>query len=115
MTALTRSTVAAWAGNSTSHQVAPDVPTGMAQTFAAMTHLDEAVTGAGGIALRYGALYGPHEDTQTEAVRKRRYPVIGGGPGLPRRLPPLRAAYTSGLTQPAAHPPHLSGWWVAGP
>ena len=60
----------------------PDVPAGMAQTFAAMTHLDQAVTAAGGIALRYGGLYGPHPDTQTEAVRKRRYPVIGDGGGI---------------------------------
>lgn len=58
-----------------------DLPAAMRQTFAAMTHLDRAVTEAGGIALRYGAFYGPHSDTQTEAVRKRRYPVIGDGAG----------------------------------
>lgn len=59
-----------------------DLPPRMQQTFAAMTHLDQVVTDAGGIALRYGAFYGPHPDTQTEAVRKRRYPVIGDGGGI---------------------------------
>lgn len=51
------------------------------QTFAAMAHLDEAVTGAGGIALRYGGFYGD-DNWMIEATRKRRYPVIGDGRGL---------------------------------
>ena len=51
------------------------------QTFAAMAHLDEAVTAAGGIALRYGGFYG-EPDQMTTAVRKRQYPLIGDGAGM---------------------------------
>lgn len=51
------------------------------QTFAAMTHLDQAVTGAGGIALRYGGFYGD-PDALTKAVRRRMYPIIGDGAGV---------------------------------
>jgi nucleoside-diphosphate-sugar epimerase len=51
------------------------------QTFAAMSHLDEAVTAAGGIALRYGGFYG-EPDQMTTAVRKRQYPLIGDGAGM---------------------------------
>jgi nucleoside-diphosphate-sugar epimerase len=51
------------------------------QTFAAMNHLDQAVTGAGGIALRYGGFYGD-PDALTKAVRKRQYPIIGDGAGV---------------------------------
>ena len=51
------------------------------QTFAAMNHLDQAVTGAGGIALRYGGFYGD-PDALIKAVRKRQYPIIGDGAGV---------------------------------
>jgi nucleoside-diphosphate-sugar epimerase len=54
----------------------------MRETAAAMRHLEEAVTGAGGIALRYGAFYGDPEDGLIEAVRKRRFPIIGDGRGV---------------------------------
>jgi len=90
----------------------------MARTFAAMTHLDEAVTGAGGVALRYGGLYGPHEDTQTKAVRKRRYPVIGDGGGItsfidlhtPRQRPCSRSSMTArpSTTSPMTSPPRCA-------
>jgi 2-alkyl-3-oxoalkanoate reductase len=46
-----------------------------------MNHLDQAVTGAGGIALRYGGFYGD-PDALTKAVRKRLYPIIGDGAGV---------------------------------
>jgi nucleoside-diphosphate-sugar epimerase len=52
------------------------------QSHAAMRHLDEAVTGAGGIALRYGAFYGASNDGLIEPVRKRQFPVVGGGGGV---------------------------------
>ncbi len=51
------------------------------QTFAAMNHLDQAVTGVGGIALRYGGFYGD-PDALIKAVRKRYYPIIGDGAGV---------------------------------
>jgi nucleoside-diphosphate-sugar epimerase len=50
--------------------------------MAAIRHLEDAVLRAGGAALRYGWLYGPGaSDTQVEAVRKRRFPLVGGGTG----------------------------------
>ena len=48
----------------------------------ALRHLEDAVTGAGGAALRYGALYGPGAtDDQVMMVRKRLFPLVGGGTG----------------------------------
>jgi nucleoside-diphosphate-sugar epimerase len=49
--------------------------------FEAMAHLDQAVTAAGGIALRYGGFYGD-VDTMVAAVRKRQFPLIGEGNGM---------------------------------
>ncbi|HEY7223986.1 MAG TPA: NAD(P)-dependent oxidoreductase [Micromonosporaceae bacterium] len=61
-------------------------PPAARETFAAMSHLDAAVTGAGGVALRYGTFYGD-TDPATKAglldpVRKRRYPLVAGGRGI---------------------------------
>jgi len=56
-------------------------PASAARTFAAMVHLDQAVTAAGGIALRYGGFYG-EPDQMTTAVAKRRYPLVGDGQGM---------------------------------
>ncbi|MGH3141887.1 MAG: NAD-dependent epimerase/dehydratase family protein, partial [Gaiellales bacterium] len=55
---------------------------GMQETSAAMNYLDEAVTGAGGIALRYGAFYGADNDALIEPVRKRQFPIVGEGGGV---------------------------------
>jgi nucleoside-diphosphate-sugar epimerase len=55
---------------------------GMSETVAAMTYLEEAVTGAGGIVLRYGIFYGAHNDGLLEPVRKRRFPIVGEGGGF---------------------------------
>jgi nucleoside-diphosphate-sugar epimerase len=52
------------------------------QTNAAMSHLDRAVTDAGGIALRYGGFYGAANDGLIEPVRKRMFPVVGDGGGV---------------------------------
>ena len=60
----------------------PDPPAMAAQTNAAMRHLDEAVTAAGGIALRYGGFYGADNDGLVGPVRKRQFPVIGAGGGI---------------------------------
>jgi 2-alkyl-3-oxoalkanoate reductase len=54
----------------------------MRETSAAMTYLDEAVTGAGGIALRYGNFYGAANDGLLEPVRKRQFPIVGDGGGV---------------------------------
>ncbi len=54
----------------------------MRETSAAMTYLDEAVTDAGGIALRYGIFYGAPNDGLIEPVRKRQFPIVGDGGGV---------------------------------
>jgi nucleoside-diphosphate-sugar epimerase len=54
----------------------------MRETLAALRHLEEAVVGAGGLALRYGGFYGSPDDAQLELVRKRRFPIVGDGDGI---------------------------------
>jgi 2-alkyl-3-oxoalkanoate reductase len=60
----------------------PAPPKTARETNAAMRHLDEAVTGAGGIALRYGGFYGAANDGLVPAVRKRQFPIVGDGGGV---------------------------------
>jgi nucleoside-diphosphate-sugar epimerase len=55
---------------------------GMVETAAAMTYLEESVTAAGGIALRYGSFYGAHNDGLVRPVRKRQFPIVGDGGGV---------------------------------
>jgi nucleoside-diphosphate-sugar epimerase len=61
------------------------------QTLAAIKHVEKVVTGAKdieGLVLRYGGFYGPGTSLQrdggqhTEAVRKRRFPIVGEGTGV---------------------------------
>jgi len=48
----------------------------------AIRHLENAVVGAGGAALRFGGLYGPGAtDDQVEMIRKRQFPLVGAGSG----------------------------------
>ena len=62
----------------------------MRETLAAIRHLEEAVLGARwteGIVLRYGAFYGPGTSMapggeQSEMIRKRKFPLVGGGGGV---------------------------------
>jgi nucleoside-diphosphate-sugar epimerase len=60
----------------------PAPPAKARESMAAMRHLEEVVTDAGGIALRYGIFYGAANDGLIEPVRKRQYPIIGDGGGL---------------------------------
>jgi nucleoside-diphosphate-sugar epimerase len=55
--------------------------TTMRETLAAIRHLEQSVTDAGGLALRYGGFYGAPDDAQLELVRKRRFPIVGDGGG----------------------------------
>jgi nucleoside-diphosphate-sugar epimerase len=55
---------------------------GTRETNAAMRYLDEAVTAAGGVALRYGGFYGADNDGMVEPVRKRQFPIVGSGDGV---------------------------------
>lgn len=48
----------------------------------AVRHLEDVIAKAGGAALRYGWLYGPGAtDDLVETVRKRQFPLVGGGTG----------------------------------
>jgi nucleoside-diphosphate-sugar epimerase len=70
----------------------PDPPAAERETLAAIRYLEETVTGAeglDGLALRYGGFYGPgtslaraSRDAFQETIRKRRFPIIGGGTGV---------------------------------
>jgi 2-alkyl-3-oxoalkanoate reductase len=70
----------------------PDPPAAMRPGLEAIVHLERAVTTIGwgeGLALRYGAFYGPGTgfslapDAQmTGPIRKRRFPLIGDGGGV---------------------------------
>jgi 2-alkyl-3-oxoalkanoate reductase len=60
----------------------PAPPAKARESNAAMRHVEEAVTKAGGIALRYGIFYGAANDGLVEPVRKRQYPIIGDGAGV---------------------------------
>jgi nucleoside-diphosphate-sugar epimerase len=55
---------------------------GMRETAAAMRYLEQAVTDAGGIALRYGSFYGAPNDGLLDPVRKRQFPIVGDGGGV---------------------------------
>lgn len=54
----------------------------MRETLAAIRHLEQHVTDAGGVALRYGGFYGAPDDAQLEPVRARRFPIVGDGAGV---------------------------------
>ncbi|HEX2315929.1 MAG TPA: NAD(P)-dependent oxidoreductase [Thermomonospora sp.] len=57
-------------------------PTSTGAGAAAIRHLERVVGEFGGAVLRYGSFYGPGAtDDQVELVRRRRYPVVGGGAG----------------------------------
>ena len=47
-----------------------------------MAYLDQIVTDAGGIALRYGGFYGDPDDALVAAVRAGKFPVVGNGGGV---------------------------------
>ena len=59
-----------------------DVPANARASNAAMRHLEDAVTGFGGIVLRYGVFYGADNDGLVEPVRKRQFPIVGDGGGV---------------------------------
>src|SRR5580692_5916893 len=57
-------------------------PASARQGTEALRHLENVVVKAGGAALRYGSFYGPGAiDDQVELLRKRQFPVVGGGTG----------------------------------
>jgi 2-alkyl-3-oxoalkanoate reductase len=53
------------------------------ESVAAIRHLESVVMDNGGIALRYGGFYGHGaSDDMLGLIRKRRFPVVGGGTGV---------------------------------
>lgn len=57
-------------------------PTSTGQVAMALAHLERVVVAAGGVALRYGSLYGPETiEGLAEPVRKRQLPIVGDGGG----------------------------------
>jgi nucleoside-diphosphate-sugar epimerase len=60
----------------------PTPVSAMRESVEAMRYLDRVVTGAGGIALRYGIFYGDPNDGMVEAVRARKFPIVGDGAGV---------------------------------
>ena len=60
----------------------PSPPKHTRESNAAMRHLEDAVTGAGVIVLRYGGFYGAANDGLIEPVRKRQFPIVGDGSGI---------------------------------
>jgi uncharacterized protein YbjT (DUF2867 family) len=93
----------------------------MRETMAAADHLDKAVAGAGGIALRYGTFYGDPDDGLVEAVRvlaSSRSSATGPVSGRSSTLttPPRRPCSRSSTTAPpsttsstTSPPPPASG------
>jgi nucleoside-diphosphate-sugar epimerase len=82
-------------GGPIKHEDAPldaEPPPAMRRGLAAIRHLEAAVTGATwteGVVLRYGWFYGPGTSialhplgSQIELLRKRQFPVVGGGTGI---------------------------------
>ncbi len=56
--------------------------TGAEEGLKATGHLEHVVVKAGGAVVRYGSLYGPGAtDDQVRLVRRRMFPLIGGGTG----------------------------------
>jgi 2-alkyl-3-oxoalkanoate reductase len=70
----------------------PDPPAAMRETLAAIRYVEQAVTAADwgeGLVLRYGGFYGPGTGLSAEPdapmavpVRKRQFPIVGGGGGI---------------------------------
>ncbi|MFG3224743.1 NAD-dependent epimerase/dehydratase family protein [Kitasatospora sp. NPDC048194] len=59
-----------------------DDPLQVVEGTKAISHLEAAVVRAGGAVLRYGGFYGPGaNDDQVMMVRKRMFPLVGGGTG----------------------------------
>ena len=69
-----------------------DPPKDVEEGVAALRHVEDAVTGitwADGIVLRYGGFYGPGTGIEAAPdavmaglIRKRRFPIVGGGGGV---------------------------------
>jgi nucleoside-diphosphate-sugar epimerase len=60
----------------------PEMGTAAHAGMEAIRHVEDVVLRADGAVLRYGGFYGPGAtDDQVELVRKRQFPLVGGGTG----------------------------------
>jgi nucleoside-diphosphate-sugar epimerase len=60
----------------------PENGTGFSEVAEAIRYVEDVVVKAGGAVLRHGTLYGPGVmDYQVELLRKRQFPLVGGGTG----------------------------------
>jgi nucleoside-diphosphate-sugar epimerase len=61
----------------------PNPPANARESMAAIEHVERVVKDNGGIALRYGGLYGHGaSEDMLDPVARRRFPIVGGGTGL---------------------------------
>jgi nucleoside-diphosphate-sugar epimerase len=59
----------------------PEPPPAQRETLAAICYLEETVQKLDGTVLRYGGFYGDPTDGMISLVRKRQFPLVGGGTG----------------------------------
>jgi nucleoside-diphosphate-sugar epimerase len=59
----------------------PQPPKAQRESLAAIRYLEDAVRNENGTVLRYGSFYGDASDPMVAMVRKRQFPLVGGGPG----------------------------------
>src|SRR5215217_1970441 len=59
----------------------PEPPKAQRESLAAIRYLEETVLKVNGTVLRYGGFYGAAGDPVVAMVRKRQFPIVGGGPG----------------------------------
>jgi nucleoside-diphosphate-sugar epimerase len=59
----------------------PEPPTAQRETLAAIRYLEETVQKEDGTVLRYGGFYGDASNAMIPLVRKRQFPLVGGGTG----------------------------------
>jgi nucleoside-diphosphate-sugar epimerase len=59
----------------------PEPPKAQQESLAAIRYLEETVQKADGTVLRYGGFYGDASDAMIPLVRKRQFPLVGGGTG----------------------------------
>jgi nucleoside-diphosphate-sugar epimerase len=59
----------------------PEPPAAQRESLAAIRYLEDAVQKVDGAVLRYGGFYGDANDPMLQLVRKRRFPLVGGGSG----------------------------------
>ncbi|MGH3713366.1 MAG: NAD-dependent epimerase/dehydratase family protein [Micromonosporaceae bacterium] len=105
----------------------PDPPAALRDTLAAITTLERLTTESGGTVLRYGGLYGPGTSLawggpQVEAIRKRRFPLVGDAAGVTSfvHVADAAAATAAAVNTPGAtgiynvvdDEPAPSGEWV---